>query len=92
MLIFVIKTYATQYFAFLDSVICYREYQLKDSQYVNLNEAIIEVLDDGFDTDDFKNSRIKLFEYRMNHYFPRDKTKEIFYDNMGKGAGGVFEF
>ncbi len=34
MLIFVIKTYATQYFAFLDSIISYREYQLKSKLHV----------------------------------------------------------
>lgn len=62
----------------------YRDYQLKDSAYVNLNEAIIEVLDDGFDTYDLETSRIKLLEYKLNHDFPRDEATEIFYDNKGK--------
>ena len=62
----------------------YRDYQLKDSAYVNLNEAIIEVLDEGFNTYDLENSKIKLLEYKLNHDFPRNKATEIFYDNKGK--------
>ena len=30
----------------------YRDYQIKNNTYTNLNEAIVRVLDSGFETDD----------------------------------------
>ncbi|MEM1134997.1 MAG: carboxypeptidase-like regulatory domain-containing protein [Bacteroidota bacterium] len=60
----------------------YRDYQIKDNQYINLNEAIVEVFDSGFHTNDQNSTRLKLLEYRKNNDFQRDTTTEIAYDNQ----------
>ncbi len=52
----------------------YRDYQREQGQYVNLNEAIVEVFDQGFDTNDLQFTREKLYQYRENVSFPRDST------------------
>ncbi len=58
----------------------YRDYQREQSQYVNLNEAIIEVFDQGFGTDDLQSTREKLYRYRENVSFPRDSTTVASYE------------
>jgi hypothetical protein len=59
----------------------YRDYQLEEQQYVNLNEAIIELFDRGFQTIDFDSTKIKLYQYRSNSDFPVDHLASMNYDN-----------
>jgi hypothetical protein len=59
----------------------YRDYQIVDSQYVNLNEAIVQVADGGFRTNDHVDTKIYLYEYRRNGDFQRDSLSEAAYDN-----------
>lgn len=59
----------------------YRDYQLRDTSYLNLNEAIVEVFDNGFSTNDQIETQLSLFEYRKNKDFPRDTAASIPYDN-----------
>jgi hypothetical protein len=59
----------------------YRDYQLEDKNYINLNESIVEVFDSGFISSDPQDTKISLYEYRKNESFPRDPSKEIIYDN-----------
>lgn len=59
----------------------YRDYQLVDRNYTNLNEAFVQVLDSGFQTNDQVKTKIRLFEYRRNPDFKRDSSIEIAYDN-----------
>ena len=48
----------------------YRDYQKKDSTYINLNEAIIQTLDKGFTSPSVYN-RYHLLDFRQNTDFPR---------------------
>ncbi|WP_299532445.1 carboxypeptidase-like regulatory domain-containing protein [Ulvibacterium sp.] len=50
----------------------YRDYQLDSLQYVNLNEAILKVFDEGFDTVDSVTTKVKIFDYLENTNFQRD--------------------
>jgi hypothetical protein len=59
----------------------YRDYQLLDTNYFNLNEAIVEIHDRGFSSYDFAETAIELYEYRVNTDFPRDTTTTRPYDN-----------
>lgn len=59
----------------------YRDYQLKDQQYVNLNEALVQMIDGGFATDDQLKTKIQLIEYRQNPAFTIDSGARQPYDN-----------
>ncbi|MEZ5040727.1 MAG: carboxypeptidase-like regulatory domain-containing protein [Saprospiraceae bacterium] len=59
----------------------YRDYQKKEDQYLNLNEAILAVYDQGFQTDDRVSTQIKLYDYQPNSDFSVDTTTSIAYDN-----------
>jgi hypothetical protein len=48
----------------------YRDYQKRDSNYINLNEAIIQTLDRGFSFPSIYN-RYHLLDFRENTDFPR---------------------
>lgn len=58
----------------------YRDYQLKDGSYVNLNEAILEVFDQGFDQLDDSTSEINLFHFALNTDFEQDSLARKAYD------------
>jgi hypothetical protein len=58
----------------------YRDYQIKEDKYVNLNEAILEVVDSGFDTDDEKESKVRIYDYRHNETFEQDEYSKAAYD------------
>ncbi|RKN79928.1 carboxypeptidase-like regulatory domain-containing protein [Ulvibacterium marinum] len=59
----------------------YRDYQLnEENEYINLNEAIIEVFDAGFDELDHKTSRIRIYDYKKNTDFRRNHFAEQKYD------------
>jgi hypothetical protein len=59
----------------------YRDYQIRKNQYVNLNEAIVEIVDNGFNSNDQLTTSIGLYGYKKNQGFDRDTTIEIPYDN-----------
>jgi len=60
----------------------YRDYQSKEQQYINLNEALVHVYDSGFQTNDQLATHIRLLEYKKNTEFARDTTTEVPYDNQ----------
>ncbi len=58
----------------------YRDYQKDEKEYVNLNEAILEVFDQGFDTSDSATTKVRLYYYALNTDFKQDTTSSISYD------------
>jgi hypothetical protein len=48
----------------------YRDYQKKDGNYINLNEAIVQTIDDGFSSPSTEN-RYRLLDFRKNTDFQR---------------------
>ncbi|MEO1547025.1 MAG: carboxypeptidase-like regulatory domain-containing protein [Bacteroidota bacterium] len=58
----------------------YRDYQMSNGQYVNLNEAILEVFDEGFDTVDTTDTKVMLYDYKQNNQFKRDTLADNPYD------------
>ena len=62
----------------------YRDYQMKGEAYINLNEAILEVFDKGFDQLDFENTKVRIYDYKQNLEFVRDSLSAISYDNHKK--------
>lgn len=48
----------------------YRDYQKKEGKYINLNEAIIQTLDNGFTSKSISN-KYRLMDFRKNIDFPR---------------------
>lgn len=58
----------------------YRDYQRSKGQYINLNEAILEVFDQGFDQLDDASSETRLFYFQMNSDFEQDSMARASYD------------
>jgi|WetSurMetagenome_2_1015567.scaffolds.fasta_scaffold00002_230 hypothetical protein len=58
----------------------YRDYQKRNSQYYNLNEAIIQADDNGFRSKSTLN-RYKLLDFHINNDFPRIAVSP-YYDNI----------
>ncbi len=58
----------------------YRDYQKKSDKYLNLNEAILEVNDMGFQNNDKETTRVRLYDYRENSEFSRDTLATGPYD------------
>ncbi len=58
----------------------YRDYQLKDGEYINLNEGIMEVYDQGFDQLDDETSEIQVFNFELNNDFEQDFMARMAYD------------
>ncbi|WP_282080148.1 carboxypeptidase-like regulatory domain-containing protein [Aquimarina algiphila] len=58
--------------------------QKKSTQYINLNESIIEVFDAGFGTDYLTNKQNQtlLYSYHRNETFAQDSALAIPYDNV----------
>ena len=69
----------------------YRDYQLDSLQYVNLNEAILEVYDEGFDTTDSVSTKVKLFDYRENNDFKRDTLALGAYEYQSKEGRKIID-
>jgi hypothetical protein len=53
-----------------DYVSYYRDYQKHDGEYINLNEAIVQVIDNGFGSESVSN-RYHLLDFRKNLDFAR---------------------
>jgi len=62
----------------------YRDYQIKGDNYINLNEAILEVVDSGFDTNDEKESKVRIYDYRPNETFEQDEDSKAAYDYLNR--------
>lgn len=58
----------------------YRDYQTKESEYINLNEALIEVRDKGFNNRNNYDSNFLLYEYTRNQNFKVDTFASRPYD------------
>ncbi|MEM9143554.1 MAG: carboxypeptidase-like regulatory domain-containing protein [Bacteroidota bacterium] len=58
----------------------YRDYQYDKGKYVNLNEAILEVFDRGFDEMDNPTTKIRIYEHKQNSRFKRDSLAADRYD------------
>lgn len=69
----------------------YRDYQLDSLQYVNLNEAILEVFDEGFDTMDSTRTKVKIFDYLENTDFKRDTLALKSYEYQFKEGRKVID-
>ncbi len=61
----------------------YRDYQIKNGEYTNLNEALIQVFDDGFSKKDNFDSKYKLLSYSQNKTFKIDSFSMQPYDYTG---------
>jgi hypothetical protein len=48
----------------------YRDYQKRENDYINLNEAIIQTLDNGFNVESIAD-KYRLLDFRKNNDFPR---------------------
>ncbi len=67
----------------------YRDYQLDKDEYVNLNEAILEVFDLGFKAIDSATSKVLLYDYRRNEEFKSDSLAAQPYDyKLNEDRGG----
>ncbi|MGB5663863.1 carboxypeptidase-like regulatory domain-containing protein [Eudoraea sp.] len=62
----------------------YRDYQLDENSYVNLNEAILEVYDQGFYELDQETTRVEIYDYKVNYDFKRDTLAQQPYDYTSK--------
>ncbi|BAO74550.1 carboxypeptidase-like regulatory domain-containing protein [Winogradskyella sp. PG-2] len=73
----------------------YRDYQLVNNNYYNLNEAIVESFDAGFNTSKYlyKDNTSAIYSYNVNNKFYQDtlllnsiygKSKTLVYDNSAK--------
>ncbi len=64
----------------------YRDYQLKDKAYINLNESLIKVIDEGFAVNDYQSMQFGLFNYETNRNFKIDSfaAKPYDYNNWDK--------
>lgn len=58
----------------------YRDYQLKEGNYINLNEAIFEVHDQGFSRVDSLTTKVQIYDYGKNNAFERDTLADDPYD------------
>jgi hypothetical protein len=61
----------------------YRDYQKREGEYFNLNEAIVQTLDNGFSTQSASN-KYRLLDFRKNTEFPRVNISP--YYKLGKNA------
>ncbi|WP_422080165.1 carboxypeptidase-like regulatory domain-containing protein [Ulvibacterium sp.] len=69
----------------------YRDYQLDSLGYVNLNEALLEVFDQGFDAMDSVTTKVKIFDYLENTGFRRDTLALQSYDYRFKEGRKVID-
>ena len=68
----------------------YRDYQKREGNYINLNEAIVQTLDNGFTSKSISN-KYRLLDFRKNMDFPRISISPYYdtivspdYDNPNK--------
>ncbi len=70
----------------------YRDFQMNNKKYTNLNEALFEVWDQGFGALDHETTKIRIFKYKRNLDFPIDTIAEKPYDykSRGKTISGAY--
>lgn len=61
----------------------YRDYQVKNGSYTNLNEAVVNLYDQGFSKKDNFDNQYELFSYRHNTDFEVDSFAQQPYDYNG---------
>lgn len=66
----------------------YRDYQKLDGKYINLNEALVQILDNGFDSESITN-KYRLLDFRKNTEFSRMNISP-FYENKGSMELNMF--
>lgn len=69
----------------------YRDYQRDSLQYVNLNEAILEVFDQGFAATDSITTKVKIYDYLENTDFKRDTMAMKSYNYNSKEGRKVID-
>jgi hypothetical protein len=62
----------------------YRDFQRNDNKYINLNEALLEIRDQGFMASDYETTKIRILEHKRNLDFPVDSVTARPYDYIGK--------
>ncbi|MEN1784703.1 MAG: carboxypeptidase-like regulatory domain-containing protein [Bacteroidota bacterium] len=62
----------------------YRDYQVKKGEYVNLNEALLQINDFGFHQNDFDQTAVQVLRYHRNDTFERDSMAQKPYDYATK--------
>ncbi|WP_299889355.1 carboxypeptidase-like regulatory domain-containing protein [uncultured Lacinutrix sp.] len=64
----------------------YRDYQILNKKFFNLNEGIMEVFDAGFHTNAllYKDNQTVLCDFKSNLEFPRDSLLAIAYSEKGQ--------
>ncbi|MFS4416688.1 carboxypeptidase-like regulatory domain-containing protein [Maribacter sp. 2307ULW6-5] len=73
----IMQNYPVEEFA---SIGYYRDYQMHKGQYLNLNEALLEVWDRGFASMDTTGTRVRIYDYRPNDSFAKDENARAEYD------------
>jgi hypothetical protein len=69
----------------------YRDYQKRGNDYLNLNEAIIQTIDNGFRTESSANN-YRLLDFKRNNEFPRMNISP-YYDTVGSNkVNTVFKY
>jgi len=63
----------------------YRDYQKEGSNYINLNEAIIQTLDNGFNSKSTSN-KYRLLDFRKNMEFARMNITPYYESGLAKEA------
>ncbi|EAQ99974.1 carboxypeptidase-like regulatory domain-containing protein [Maribacter sp. HTCC2170] len=63
----------------------YRDFQINENNYSNLNEALLEVWDQGFNASDYETTMVRVFEHKRNLDFPIDSIAEKPYDYLNRG-------
>ncbi len=72
------ENYPTQPFEFISY---YRDYLKKKNKYYNMNEAIVQTIDSGFNSLHYKN-KFRLLDYSKNKNFPRETSLPELYDTI----------
>lgn len=60
----------------------YRDYQMDSLEYLNLNEALLEVYDARFDEIDSATTKSRIYDYVQNKDFRRDTLADDLYNYM----------
>jgi len=62
----------------------YRDYQMKQGNYFNLNEAVMHIFDAGFGASDSVETQTRLYKYEKNTTFPEDPISAMPYDYVNR--------
>ncbi len=82
-----IKNIQTNLSALPSSVLgYYRDYQIVNDEYYNLNEGIVEMFDRGirFEDEAYESFKASIYSYQQNNEFKQDSTYTVPYDREVK--------